>query len=1149
MGGRLALVMGSECAALGELGFTDRLATDLYGRLREEGGWGSATGVDAPVLDPTAGELVTAIDAAFERASAQRATLLVAFIGHGTATNSGDFYLMARDSPLVPRSDNAFHLTQGIRERLNTSALDGLIVLVDACETEQGVRGAARLWTGPLARSAGRMELLVAAGDGPAYAGCFTRTMLSTFGAGLPLRGENLLPYDLVDPVARGCALQQPLHLSFTAGTVSTSPVGDAGLWLVPNAARRRDALTGRPAAGVVDQLTRRVLLTDTMRECLAEVIDAGGQRLRAVVGPPGSGKSTLMALLIRPSVVDGLAIAPEYVTAAVFLTASSSLESVAEELSVQLAARVPGYAEALRTAQGGADAAESDVFDIWVRRPLAEVSRPGSRITLVLDGLDQPAAGSRKLLVAAVAELTGRAELRHVRVIAAIREGSGTERHPALAHMHRVALPEPTAADVAALVRAGWRESVPVAPTGPFGQSDAPAELGEPRRSPSGAVPTHKGLPPWLDETDRSDPGPVWGTPPPGRSMDEPASAPGAVDRRPARPRAAAAAPVAGGWLLARLQSEVLPSLVERAVSAGTELESIVAERVRTAMYTAGSATAGSIGPMLAILVAAGAGPVLPIELLESAMSSFREDITSVRIHDITVSLGALITRGNPGTAQESFGIAHTALLPALTAQFAWFDVDIEDAHRAIIAATTRCTGPRAVEYARGSTARHYLECGDSGRALAYLTTLETPRAADNRDLWAAWLPSIEAAVGAVHPDALQARGFLALRRAESGDLSGAIADYARLLEDQLSVLGPDHPNTLATRHHLAVRRGESGDTAAATDELIRVLADRRRVLGADHEATSATRNRLISLQALRGDLSGAIAAARQLLNDQRRILGSDHPDTMATRSNLAGYLSQSGDSAGAIAELTELLTDQLELLGPDDSRVRLTRAKLATARARDGDIAGAIAETESVLAEQLRLHGPDDPSVLSTRTNLAAYRARAGDLARAVVELEDVVADRIRVQGGDHRETLYSRGNLASLRARGGDLAGAIAEAEQVIADQLRVLGPDHPDVLVTRSNLVSYRERAGDVQRAVHDSEQLLADRLRILGPDHPDTLLTRNNLAAYRAHAGDIEGAVADFARLLDDRERVLGADHRDTEVTRDQLAQWSSRLRE
>ncbi|MFI6169517.1 tetratricopeptide repeat protein [Nocardia sp. NPDC051052] len=1108
MGGRLALVVGSECAALGELGFTDSLATGLYAGLRDSGGWESATTTDGPVLDPTAAQLVTAIDEAFDRADEQRATLLIAFVGHGTATNSGDFYLMASDSPLLPRSDNAFHLTQGIRERLNTSALDGLIVLIDACDTEQGLRGAARLWTGPLARAAGRMELLVAASDGPAYAGCFTRTMLSTFGTGLPRRGENLLPYDLVDPVARGCTLQQPLHLSFTAGSVSTSPSGDAGLWLVPNVARRRDALTGRPAAGFVDQLTRRLLLTDPMRVCLAEVIDAGGQRLRAVVGPPGCGKSTLMALLIRPSVVDGLSIASEYVTAAIFLTVSSSVESVAAELSAQLVERVPGYAKALRAAQDRTDAADLDVFDIYVRQPLADLSRPGSRITLVLDGLDQPEAGSRKLLVAAVAELTRRDDLRHVRVIAGIRAGSGTDESPDLAHMYRVELSEPTAADIAALVGAGYRELVRLGPPTDPGWG-GPAPTG-PKRRPRRV----RGIPKWL-----SNPG-----------AGEPAED---------------LVVVAGGWLLARLQSEVAPFLVERSV-VGKELESVVAQRIRTAMYAAGSATADAIGPLLAILVAAGAGPVLPIELVDAAMSLFRENMSQVRIRDIAVSLGALITRNRPGTAQESLGIAHNALLPVLTTQL---DLDVKDAHQAIIAATMRSTSARVAEYARGSTARHYLECGESGRAVAFLATLESSRAADNRDLWSAWLPSIVAAVGADHPDALHAREYLAVRRMESGDPRGALAEYARLLDDQIGLLGPDHLNTLATRHNLAVCRGETGDLAGATTELAGVLTDLRRVLGSEHEATLATRSRLVSLQALRGDLSGAIASAQHLLADRRRILGADHADTLATRSNLAGYRSDSGDLSGAIADLEELLAHQLLVLGPDDRRVLFNRVKLASIRARSGDIAGAIAESEPLLADQVRVLGPDDPSTLRARADLAAFRAHAGDLERALIDLSGALDDRIRVQGPDHREILYNRGNLAFFRARDGDLPGAIAEAEQVLADQLRVLGQDHPDALITRGNLTSYREQAGDTTRAVRETEDLLTDRLRILGPDHPDTLLTRNNLAAYRANSGDISTAVTEFAQLLTDRERILGPDHPDTTVTRNHLAHWRAELSE
>lgn len=189
-GGRLALVVGSECAALATLEFPGQLAIELHSRLGGLGGWQDATSLPGPLLNPTAAELAAAVDEAFAAASRQRATLLISFVGHGTATGAEDFYLLARDSPVLPNSGTAFHLTQGIRERLNTAAVDGLIVLVDACDTGQGVQGAARRWSELLARSQGRMELLVAAGEGPAFAGCFTRTMVTAFDTGLGLRGR-----------------------------------------------------------------------------------------------------------------------------------------------------------------------------------------------------------------------------------------------------------------------------------------------------------------------------------------------------------------------------------------------------------------------------------------------------------------------------------------------------------------------------------------------------------------------------------------------------------------------------------------------------------------------------------------------------------------------------------------------------------------------------------------------------------------------------------------------------------------------------------------------------------------------------------------------------------------------------------------------
>lgn len=72
MGGRLALVIGSECAALATLDFPGPLAGELHSRLSELGGWQDATSQAGPILNPTAGELTAALDEALATASPQR---------------------------------------------------------------------------------------------------------------------------------------------------------------------------------------------------------------------------------------------------------------------------------------------------------------------------------------------------------------------------------------------------------------------------------------------------------------------------------------------------------------------------------------------------------------------------------------------------------------------------------------------------------------------------------------------------------------------------------------------------------------------------------------------------------------------------------------------------------------------------------------------------------------------------------------------------------------------------------------------------------------------------------------------------------------------------------------------------------------------
>lgn len=449
MADRLAPVIGSECAALGELEFPATLACGLHDTLTRDGVWHPAVGGAGPLLDPSFDEMRHAVTAAFAAANARQATLLIAFVGHGMTTAAKDFHLMCTDSPAQPDPESAFHLAEGIRYRINAHpSLDGLIVLVDACDAGEGVQGAAQRWP-ELLNTGGRMELLVASSDTAAYSGCFTRTLTNTLTAGISWSGEHLLCGDLVPTLARSCTRQLPQHLSFTSGTKG-SDTGDVGLWLVPNIARRADAVTGLPSAGLVDELTRGLIVTDTLRETLAEVIESDASRLRLVLGPPGAGKSTLMSVLIRPALVDTLDVTAGYISAAAFLDKTSTIETLTKILVAQLVRRVPGFADArdsIAKELTDDDRVSLDSFELELYSPLERCRQPGKQIRILIDGLDQPDQGGRESILAAITRIDSaeRASLGHVKLIVSTRSGLGVENHSALTGAHHIEVRPPT--------------------------------------------------------------------------------------------------------------------------------------------------------------------------------------------------------------------------------------------------------------------------------------------------------------------------------------------------------------------------------------------------------------------------------------------------------------------------------------------------------------------------------------------------------------------------------------------------------------------------------------------------------------------------------------------------------------------------------
>lgn len=89
---RYTLVIGAQCAALGKLSSLPRLANEIHETLTDPLlGHCEATlpDVSGPLLDPTVEAMRDHLEEAFRRASEARASLFVAFIGHGRVAVDG----------------------------------------------------------------------------------------------------------------------------------------------------------------------------------------------------------------------------------------------------------------------------------------------------------------------------------------------------------------------------------------------------------------------------------------------------------------------------------------------------------------------------------------------------------------------------------------------------------------------------------------------------------------------------------------------------------------------------------------------------------------------------------------------------------------------------------------------------------------------------------------------------------------------------------------------------------------------------------------------------------------------------------------------------------------------------------------------------
>jgi hypothetical protein len=984
--GRHALIIGaSTCGDLPKLRFVEKAATDLHTVLCEKGSW---TGERGLLIDPTAAEMMRRISSAFVSAHEKSATLLIGYIGHGVTTQHHDFYLLGTDSKT---SDLGFltavHIVQLIREGLTKSTnLDGLVVLIDACEAGQGVAGAASRWQPILSDTGGRMELLVASDDRPAYDACFTRSILDAFAEGLPHRGDSLLCADLVPFITARCERQRPASLAFNGGNLTDAY--DPGLWLVPNAARRRDAVTGRPAAGLVDALTRGFELTDAVRRVLTETVDHD-DRLRVLVGGPGSGKSTILALLVRPSLSVPLDhVSASYVSAAVFLDAGSTLHTLATELATQVC-NIGEFARARDEVQNELAAKEEvpGVFDLEIGLPAGRLRR---RLCLLVDGVDQ--AAEHEPIVQALHDLTTDPRYAHVKVIVGVRSGTPVARSPKLRHGRRIAVRPPTGADIATALA-----DIAGDPRAAFARQKIAAN-----EDVEGGWLTAR----LLREID-------WSIYEFDDLLHGDWMAALVRERfrttlhRTSHPMAAAAvasvlaavgvgtaAPIRLVQLATRLRGHEMPLSELRTTTA--DLGALIA---RGNPGQPGEKLGLAHESFTAPLAACADDNGYPAQPAHRAIADVLESVDTDADLDLQ-SYAASAAPRHHLAAGDSLGALH-ALRSAETLS----PTDNRDRWAAWLPIFEQALGPEHPDTV-DAEAQYVRWTGESGdprsarrmfarqvRALKQVREEHDTQLLTAKEKLADWtgqagqpdrarhmlerlMPQRRAVSGDRDRATLQAAMDLAFWTGESGRLDTAFVLYDRLLPELDETLGPRHRNTLGARSHYARFLGEAGRPRDAKEISTVILADTERALGADHNDTLWARNNLAWQT---GEVDGAEAARALfavLVQDRERLSGPENHGTLVARRDLAIWTGKAGNAASARDQLQKLLPIRIRNYGSDHQDTLYERDCLAEWTGKAGDPRAAADQYAQLLEIHKTKFGENSDKTNAIRRKLEEWR-----------------------------------------------------------------------------------------------------------------------------------------------------------------------------
>ncbi|WP_328701463.1 FHA domain-containing protein [Amycolatopsis pittospori] len=991
MGERRSLVVASQCDSLNLLSFLPDVGHDVSTALLDPviGGCVPALADGRGLLvDPTLTELDDALVEAFERASEDEATLFLSLVGHGEYADD-DFYFLTKETSLPVDSRKSFLFAQRIKELLGRySTLDGLVILLDTCHAGIGALQAGRRWLRIVGEAGKRFDLLTASDDRVAANGCFSRSLVTVLRSGHESLGELVRCADLKRVIAGLCPMQTAVHLGFD-GTRETLEA-DQGLWLALNSSPtwRRSPLSGNPAAPDIERLTAKYKQNPQLGETVGHLLT--GARLVAITGDAGSGKSTMLAALARPSVA-GAYVPPDFLHAVLFASRGQTAEQIARELARQLRRTVPGFTEAGEAFSGGLDddaRSGASAFDLLILGPLRTLAPQwtDSPVRIAVDGLDDVDPDVHDRLAGFLWSLSTDPELTWLKTVVAARDPKDL---PVAVAVRLIPVPapwKPPTLDPPIVFRPGSTQSGQQGSAQPWDETGHWTDSREagsssptsPKITPATLIIDVPGRPPVNHELS-------YGLTTLGRSRR---AALRVSDSRVSRLHCEIQWDGTTAWLSDLdsangtlvngrrvLNAELMHRDVIRIGDATITFISVSQEEV----WPEADEDTGSISsprPERAVLLdllhlAAARGPI-PISILTKASAASGGPGRTVHVRDILAGLGDTVSRTQAGLTTET--VLWTGPLPDEPPRF----------HAHLAAATADVEPPSADEeptleqsYAAANEAEYLWLAGLREDAVRSLERRASSIPVENRERWAVWANRAARELGESDRITLRFKARHATWAGKAGDTAGALDRFESLLPVVVEAFGAGDEDVLSIRNNIGHLLGELDrpeDSRTAFETLVR---DATGALGPSHRETLHARHLLAVATGKTGDGVEALRLSRELLPRAKNALGDD-VIVMHVRHNIAFWSALIEDAPPAVLEYLQLLTEARERLGDRHPDVLDLRFGQALARAKAGQITEALSEWSLLLDDSVEVRGERHPGTKKIREQLAQWRAK---------------------------------------------------------------------------------------------------------------------------------------------------------------------------